>query len=260
MLKIYSPYKGTCWTNQYFGQNANTYYSEGGLRGHTGIDFGQKFLAPLFASTDSYCYSVQNKDNKDLMRYRAVYTLIEDAGVWYELSYGHLIDIYATPKTFLKRGDPIGTEGNTGNVASGGKKVTATEKKNGSGKGSHLHLQLRLVKPVDVKEKGKKYLSDSKGLLKYLDKFWEVPNYENGYAGCVDPAPYWVNPPKDLISQTLRYGMRGEQVKILQKKLGIETDGIFGLQTELAVKAFQKKHKLTADGIVGKKTSEVLNT
>lgn len=255
-MKIFPPYKGDFWISQNFAQNANTYYAEGGLKGHSGSDMVQKYLAPIFASADSYCYSVINKDNRDLMRYRAVYTLIEDSGVWYELSYGHLMDIYAVPRTFLKKGDKIGLEGNTGDVASNGKKVTASEK--GTGKGSHLHLQLRLVKPVDKKDKKKKYIYDEKGILKYQGKFWEIPLYNNGYKGCIDSAPFWAKE-KELITQTLKYGMRGDQVKLLQKKLGIEADGVFGAGTEKAVKAFQKKHKLTVDGIVGKLTSQILN-
>lgn len=44
---------------------------------------------------------------------------------------------------------------------------------------------------------------------------------------------------------------RGENVKTLQKKLGIKTDGIFGKETEKAVKEYQAAHGLAADGIVG---------
>lgn len=54
-------------------------------------------------------------------------------------------------------------------------------------------------------------------------------------------------------------------MKKLQKdltKLGYDTkgtDGIFGKDTENAVKRFQKAHKLTADGIVGEKTRKAIN-
>ena len=53
---------------------------------------------------------------------------------------------------------------------------------------------------------------------------------------------------------TLRQGSRGEDVKYLQSKLGISADGIFGSQTEAAVKAFQGRNGLSADGIVGPNT------
>jgi len=53
-------------------------------------------------------------------------------------------------------------------------------------------------------------------------------------------------------------GSTGEQVKQIQKALGIKADGIFGRGTEEAVKKFQKANGLFADGVVGKKTLEKL--
>lgn len=53
------------------------------------------------------------------------------------------------------------------------------------------------------------------------------------------------------INRTLRWGMRGDDVKRLQEFLGIYADGIFGRGTMLAVKAWQAKNGLRADGIFG---------
>lgn len=53
---------------------------------------------------------------------------------------------------------------------------------------------------------------------------------------------------------TLKQGSRGDEVKILQQKLNVDVDGIFGPKTEAAVKDFQKKKGLDVDGIVGPKT------
>lgn len=53
---------------------------------------------------------------------------------------------------------------------------------------------------------------------------------------------------------TLRKGSRGDQVKLLQEKLGISADGIFGSQTEGAVRSFQISKGLVSDGVVGPKT------
>ncbi len=53
-------------------------------------------------------------------------------------------------------------------------------------------------------------------------------------------------------------GSIGEQVKQIQKALGIKADGIFGKGTEDAVKKFQSENGLTADGKVGPKTMEIL--
>ena len=53
-------------------------------------------------------------------------------------------------------------------------------------------------------------------------------------------------------------GSIGEQVKQIQKALGIKADGIFGKETEDAVKKFQGENCLTADGKVGPKTMKIL--
>lgn len=52
----------------------------------------------------------------------------------------------------------------------------------------------------------------------------------------------------------LKKGFKSEDVKKIQQKLGLNTDGDFGLKTEEAVKSFQLKIGLTPDGIVGPNT------
>lgn len=54
--------------------------------------------------------------------------------------------------------------------------------------------------------------------------------------------------------EILKRGSEGESVKTLQKALGIADDGIFGRETEKAVKVWQAEHGLVSDGIVGSKT------
>lgn len=53
-------------------------------------------------------------------------------------------------------------------------------------------------------------------------------------------------------------GSTGEQVKQIQKALGIKADGVFGKGTEDAVKKFQSENGLFTDGKVGPKTMEKL--
>lgn len=62
-----------------------------------------------------------------------------------------------------------------------------------------------------------------------------------------------------IFTKTLKLGSKGPDVKMLQTKLGLLADGIFGKNTKGAVVAFQKAHNLTADGIVGPKTNYELN-
>lgn len=52
----------------------------------------------------------------------------------------------------------------------------------------------------------------------------------------------------------LRRGSQGEQVKTVQRYLGLVDDGDFGPRTEAAVKAWQTANGLVADGVVGSKT------
>jgi putative chitinase len=60
----------------------------------------------------------------------------------------------------------------------------------------------------------------------------------------------------NIFFMIIKKGSKGEEVKKIQEKLGLSSDGDFGQKTEDAVKAFQSKHGLTADGIVGPTTWE----
>ncbi|GAP96277.1 peptidoglycan-binding protein [Leptolyngbya sp. NIES-2104] len=66
-----------------------------------------------------------------------------------------------------------------------------------------------------------------------------------------DKAPWDDNPRLLRLSKPL---MEGSDVLRLQQKLNLAADGVFGSNTDKAVKAFQQQKSLTADGIVGAKT------
>lgn len=57
---------------------------------------------------------------------------------------------------------------------------------------------------------------------------------------------------------TVRYNDKNAYVRLLQGELGVETDGIFGAETEAAVRQFQCTHGLTVDGVAGIKTWNAL--
>lgn len=69
------------------------------------------------------------------------------------------------------------------------------------------------------------------------------------------PAP---TPPSPKPRNTIREGAIGSDVILLQQRLHIPADGIFGPQTTSAVKYFQEQHHLTVDGIVGVSTWKAL--
>jgi putative chitinase len=58
----------------------------------------------------------------------------------------------------------------------------------------------------------------------------------------------------DAVTQVLRKGAKGDDVKRMQAKLGLAADGDFGPGTEAALRKWQSANGLTADGVAGPKT------
>lgn len=92
------------------------------------------------------------------------------------------------------------------------------------------------------------------------------------FAGKARPAPTlpaWYHrllefPPSKLrnagatvVSGGVRY-QDGDDVRAVQRRLGIKVDGLYGPQTADHVKGFQKLHKIAVDGIVGPTTAKLL--
>lgn len=57
---------------------------------------------------------------------------------------------------------------------------------------------------------------------------------------------------------TIKLGSKGNDVKVLQKYLGLTQDGNFGPMTDKKVKEWQKSKGLVADGIVGPKSWSII--
>lgn len=182
--------------SQGFGSNAVNYQAVSGTVGHPGIDFAVPWGTPIPYAVDGYCYSVMSKNNPNLGAYRAVFTLIDDGDTTYEVSYGHCSDIGAVPGTTVKQGASGANVGNTGDVFADGVAVSEKAKEDGSRAGAHLHFQVRVCKKVPyaislAKGNSVHRLNDGFGLYVRNGFVYEVPNYANGYNGCVNPAQFW---------------------------------------------------------------------
>jgi len=265
-MKLIKP-KG--FQSQGFGGNAEAYAP---LKGHSGEDYVVGFKKPIPATVTGYVYSVLNQYNPNPQKYRCVYQIFDDEDFSYEIAYGHLSEIHVAEGAVVQSGSVIGLEGNYGFCMVGGKEVPAEEK--ASGKGSHLHFQVRKCKRVKKRSAGKTYLRNSEGLLRLDGMYYEVVNYDNGYNGCIDPSYFYVK--VSPFVRRLRLGDEGEDVRELQRILYREklfpfpwATTIFGTITEESVKKFQLKYKdeilkphgLTVPtGIVGDFTIKKLNT
>jgi murein DD-endopeptidase MepM/ murein hydrolase activator NlpD len=230
-LEVYLPYPKTLIT-QRFGENANGSYAADGLKGHTAYDWGASYGTDIPNCTaDAYCYSLMHKDDPVLMDYRAAFFIVEtDTGV-YEVSYGHMSEILAVPGKTYQVGDVIGKVGNTGPVFSGQHEVTEAEKDAGSHAGAHLHgPQIRPVKKVKTTQTGpgyfNHYLSTGAGTL-YQDKdgfYYEVPDYQNGYNGCVSLAPF--------STETLATEYKAPSVETIIQSVAVATAEVASLPKE----------------------------
>jgi putative chitinase len=91
------------------------------------------------------------------------------------------------------------------------------------------------------------------GLADRRQRYEQAMRVFNGTAP-VAPAPAATTSRTAAIHETVRVGSRGETVRLVQEKLGLSADGVFGPGTERAVKKWQSDNGLTADGIMGPKS------
>lgn len=192
-LEVYLPYSKDTIT-QRFGDNANPLYVGQGLKGHPAYDWGVPWGTIIPNCTpDAYCYSIMHQNDPVLGDYRAAFFIVETETGVYEVSYGHMSTILAVPGTTYQVGGTIGLVGNTGPVYVGQHEVSEAEKDAGSHAGAHLHgPQIRVVTKTKYTNTYKNYLMNETG-KPYRDTdgfFYGIPNYYNGYNGCVSLAPF----------------------------------------------------------------------
>lgn len=84
-------------------------------------------------------------------------------------------------------------------------------------------------------------------------KYWSDYCFAD-YSDQPEPAPVEEDEVKYSELEVCRRGSKGDAVRTIQANVKVFVDGVYGNDTEKAVKEFQKKNSLTADGIVGEKT------
>ncbi len=120
-----------------------------------------------------------------------------------------------------------------------------------------------------------RYSTDSDGYFCHVDSrasksYWigQSSTWTATHGGSFNTQPYaWPTLNQGITNADviLKKGDNNSSVKQLQASLNsllglsLDVDGIFGAQTEIAVKQFQSTYGLTADGIVGATTIEKIN-
>lgn len=249
--------------SQYFGENDNGSYLAGGLLGHTGTDEVVGYGTPIHAYFDMKVYKVLTKSSpaNDGSGFTGVFGIVETLLETFEILYGHC-DPTVEEGAIIKAGDIIGTEANHGEIYSGSTHITLAMQAAGDHRGSHRHIQKRLVRKMLTPTPGVLYLTHGFG---YFTDGWyyEIVNYNNGYGGCVDVT-------KPIFTRDLRYiplfGSRGFDVECLQRALHLEgfaedyvPTAYYGQFTKRDVKRFQEKYGIEGTGYCGPLARAKLN-
>lgn len=143
----------------------------------------------------------------------------------YYMYFGHLSKVNVKAGQSVKPGDLLGIEGTTGHST-----------------GNHLHWEIRIN---DIKTG---YVS--------VYQYAGIPN-RSGSTQYMSDWSSEIFGAANLVKGTSAFPQRIYN-SVLQGALGVTPDGIFGPNTESAVKAYQAAHGLTVDGIVGGKTKASL--
>jgi murein DD-endopeptidase MepM/ murein hydrolase activator NlpD len=183
----------TCTTTQKFGENLNNAYAKAGLKGHTGVDICCGYGTPIECPVDGYVYKVIDNVHpaNDGTGYWAIFIVTQINGQWGEFCIGHPSRIDVSVGSTVNKGQIVGAEGNHGQVFQGTIEITKAMQDAGDKRGSHRHLQWRLLNRV-TDSSGKIPRLVAYPLSVYHDKEgyqYEIPGFYDGYNGCVDCQP-----------------------------------------------------------------------
>lgn len=206
---------------QLFGENGKLYsqavclqscvIKECCLRAHNGLDYIGKEGTPIIA-TGGVIVDVKN-DAGGYGKHIRILTDPDAEGTCYELTYGHLKDVFVPVGLRVKDGDAIGTMGNTGFIISGSTPYWGNAP---AGKGVHLHFGTREVSLKQDTGFQSVYATGQRVLIK---------NYDNGFFGAIDPLPFiqvWIDEEKISILrrlveayQTLIQAIKGRSISFV---------------------------------------------
>src|SRR3990167_1535420 len=175
------------------------------MNGHNGIDIAMAEGTPICA-TEGLVVEVKDTPTGYGKHIRILTDPDENGDRW-ELTYGHLKDIYTALGMRVKDEQVIGAMGNTGFVISGS---TAYWGNAPAGKGVHLHLTARPA----CDNRTDWMTTYATGQNVYLKE------YNNGTFGSIDPLPY--------IREYIENQIKAKQnilILILKQFLGLLTKG-----------------------------------
>jgi len=208
-LKLADPVKNMKWAKysigdvtQWFGENPALYQKYmNGIQAHNGVDIVRPHGTHMFAVEDGVIAKIKVQDTGH-GRYVKLLSKKDDDGTMREWIYAHMSWIGVKDGQEVKKGQFVGTMGNTGFVVSGDT-VYWVSGSNGYG-GTHLHLGVRDA--VDDR-RGFKYTGYGNTV--------RILNYENGYKGRYDPVPLFL-PPELKSSKIISFASEHQNLVFFQ--------------------------------------------
>ena len=178
---------------QWFGENKELYLKAIRMPGHPGIDIYQPYGTPIIAPYNGRISGVHLQDaNKIGGNQIDLFSDIQPSGLVYETMFAHCSEILVKKDQRVKAGETIGKVGNSGFVVSGG--IQYWQNSNPDNRGTHLHLGLRLWKPLRP--------GDMESLV--------IQNQDNGFNGWIDPMLF-VKTPTNTMQKLKLIQQKGEK-------------------------------------------------